>query len=1162
MKRRCLLTLVLPLHVFVCSAPAFGQAGGLPAKSGANDAPQETAKPPSDFSQEPLVFEYLRTVMRYENDGTGTRETVARIHVQSTAGLTKAGQLIFDYNASNESVEIRSVLVRKPDGAVVAAGADAVQDLSAPVAREAPMYTDARQKHVTVPSLSVGDTVEYDVLTSSKPLLPGEFWHTWVLEETAICLDEQVELNVPRERALKMKGPPGVEATSRDEGDRRIYVWKTSNLKVANPFEKLKNFKFDVKRLLEGMQPAPAQRVEFSTFQSWAEVGNWYADLEKDRRVPSIEVRAKADEIVRGKSSELEKTEALYQWVSRNIRYVSLSFGVGRYQPHAASEVLANRYGDCKDKTTLLQAFLEAEGIHGHAALINSGGNFDADVPTPLQFDHAITFVPISGKDEWLDSTVGVLPFGYLLPPMRGEDALVVQTNDPSALRRTPEDLPMRTSYRIEITGAFDTEGVLDAKVAFLTRGDLEVLIRLLSTRLPAGQFSQMFEAFAAKRENPAYGQVKFSDFKLNNPSDSSSALSAEVHFKGRLMYVNPDKSSGRDLSRSLSLAMLEKDGMFPLPPVPETKDDHSDAEMPQPIELGGPREYSLSVSVDVPAAKLDKEHKPFEVHAADEYAEYDSSAKWEGQTFHGNWRLNLLKAEIPATGVKEYAAFRKKVFEPLAEPVTPSAIVTAKASTTPGAPAAAESAASKVPASTAASPATKSAGLKTGDAPTSASQPSPIDVDAAYALFKQGEDEAKRNNWANAIHKYEEAVKVDPIYPDAWRELGRQRMNERDYPEAEAAFRKYLELAPDNRLAYLNMAWALYTEKKFPEDIEMLEKRIASAPEDGDAHTRLGAAYLATHQAARAIPELEKGTSILPRYEYAQYTLARAYLEAHEDAKAASAFERAVELDHSELTLNDAAYQLADRGISLDLAEGWAKRAVSAIEAELNGSGVTAAGLRTAGLVSRLGSYWDTLGWIKFQKHDLAAAEEYILAAWQLQDHPAIGAHLGRIYEAQGKKSEAVEAFAEALATVPATREASDDEKDARKRLAALLGSDPLVDDRVKEAKSRLRGRMSVSIPNVNGAEGFAQYSVIIGPGSKVVDLDIITPDNPLAGLTDAVRAAAMPQVLPGSALQKLPRFATLTCATAEKPCTFTLASASVASRVASVTSTPGDER
>src|SRR6202167_3389189 len=215
-----------------------------------------------------------------------------------------------------------------------------------------------------------------------------------------------------------MKSPPDVTPVSHAEGDRQIYIWKTTTEHGAEtPLPGFASTKgFDPAALLRGIQPVPYRKVSFSTFENWAQIGSWYSQLERDRRVPSAEVKAQADEITKDATTDLAKAQALYQWVSRNIRYVSLSFGVGRYQPHAASEVLANRYGDCKDKTTLLQAFVEAEGIHGHAALINSGGNFDADVPTPLQFDHAITFVPISGKDEWLDSTVGVLPFGYLLP--------------------------------------------------------------------------------------------------------------------------------------------------------------------------------------------------------------------------------------------------------------------------------------------------------------------------------------------------------------------------------------------------------------------------------------------------------------------------------------------------------------------------------------------------------------------------------------------------------------------------------------------------------------------------------------------------------------------------------------------------------------------------
>src|ERR1035441_4463219 len=54
---------------------------------------------------------------------------------------------------------------------------------------------------------------------------------------------------------------------------------------------------------------------------------------------PSAEVRAKAQELTKGMNGDLEKTEALYDFVAKNFRYVSLSLGVGRYQPHVASEV-------------------------------------------------------------------------------------------------------------------------------------------------------------------------------------------------------------------------------------------------------------------------------------------------------------------------------------------------------------------------------------------------------------------------------------------------------------------------------------------------------------------------------------------------------------------------------------------------------------------------------------------------------------------------------------------------------------------------------------------------------------------------------------------------------------------------------------------------------
>ncbi|HEY0722869.1 MAG TPA: DUF3857 domain-containing protein, partial [Pyrinomonadaceae bacterium] len=119
--------------------------------------PPEAAKQKPDYSQEAVVIEDLRTSYRFDRDGTGQRDLTFRGKVQSEAGVERLGQLVSGYSAANEKLDMDYVRVRKSDGTVVNAAASDVQDLTAPIAREAPIYTDLRQKHVTVPGLRPGD---------------------------------------------------------------------------------------------------------------------------------------------------------------------------------------------------------------------------------------------------------------------------------------------------------------------------------------------------------------------------------------------------------------------------------------------------------------------------------------------------------------------------------------------------------------------------------------------------------------------------------------------------------------------------------------------------------------------------------------------------------------------------------------------------------------------------------------------------------------------------------------------------------------------------------------------------------------------------------------------------------------------------------------------
>lgn len=1104
---------------------------------------EATPAAPADHSQEPFIYEQVRGKARYENDGAGVREISARMRIQTPAGLSKAGQLVFDYNAANEKIEIRSVKVTKPNGSVITAGPSAIQDLSAPVAREAPMYTDARQKHVTVPGLAVGDIVEYDAVITVEPLLPGQFWQTWNFISNAVSLDEQFELDVPRDRPLKIKASPGVDSSVRDDGDRRIYHWSTSTLQYSDQIDLTKKFNFDVKTLLEGPRLPPGRTVMFSTFQSWEEVGTWYANLERERRIPTAEVRAQADEIVRGQSADLDKARALYDWVSRNVRYVSLSFGVGRYQPHAAAEVLQNRYGDCKDKTTLLEAMFEAEGLHGLPVLINSKAEIDPDVPTPLQFDHAFTFVSFDGHDYWLDSTPGVSPFGYLLPQLRGKNALVASGGLKSELQKTPQDLPYPSLYDFDVQGSVDENKNLDLKLGVDTRGDLEVLLRIGFREMSPEQLTAVLQGMqkgAAAASKTGTSNMTFSDLKGSDPSDTGTPFHLEIRIQGNTANMKQGGEQVRQESRAQSMEKLRAFLSYLLPPLGAKADGHGKAEQ-QAVKPEEGREFSVNLVFTSPEIKKQAVDKPIHIDISKDFAQFKVDITREGQTVRGTVLLNLRRLEVPAGEADAYAAFVQAVSDSIVS-------MSAKSDSTPATESGSPVSSGTTPTPTAPSKDSDAGSPKvTADAVNRGMRPHAEEV---HNLFEQGREEAKQQNYANAVESFTEAVNLDSEDGDAWRELGRAQMYLRNFADAEADFRKYLALAPDDHLAYLNMAWALYDEKKYTEVVILLTKRIADAPNDGDANTRLGTAYLALHQPDLALPVLKKGVSIFPRYEYAQFNLARAYLQLHQDDIAATEFQRAIKLDDTSSTRNSAAYLLAEANTHLEIATAWSDRAIEAVGLELNQTKfpLQAATMRR---VSSLAAYWDTMGWIKFQQGNLEGAEKYVRGGTELADDSTIVYHLGRIYEAQGRKNEAIEAYAETLASVPTTREVDDDEIEARTRLGALLGDDSLVDDRVKQSRPKLKERRSFSIANPAGLEGIAQYTVIIGLGPKVIDLEVMNPDDALAGLKNAISAATVPQSFPDETIQRIPRVGTLSCPRADLPCTFTLASAGVAARV-----------
>jgi Domain of Unknown Function with PDB structure (DUF3857) len=84
------------------------------------------------------------------------------------AGVQHHGLLTFPYASAIGSFDIEFIRVHKPDGSIVETSPDNIQDMPSEITRQAPFYSDPREKHVAVKGLGVGDVLEYKVHHTRK----------------------------------------------------------------------------------------------------------------------------------------------------------------------------------------------------------------------------------------------------------------------------------------------------------------------------------------------------------------------------------------------------------------------------------------------------------------------------------------------------------------------------------------------------------------------------------------------------------------------------------------------------------------------------------------------------------------------------------------------------------------------------------------------------------------------------------------------------------------------------------------------------------------------------------------------------------------------------------------------------------------------------------
>jgi transglutaminase-like putative cysteine protease/tetratricopeptide (TPR) repeat protein len=1080
---------------------------------------QTATKPssPENFQKEALVFERSDTAIRMHADGTGERVMHVWLRLQSEGAARQFGVLSFSYAAANETPHITLARVHKPGGEIIDTPVEDAIDMPAAVTREAPLYSDLKEKHLPVRSLATGDTLEYEVhVTVDKPEAPGQFWGAqhFTAPGTFIVLAESFTLELPKGKYVQVWSPNHTP-TITDHDGLRTYRWDQSQLIPAPKTNNQANDGTDSNTPRDPDEDPDGRKipaVAWTTFHTWAEVGDWYRGLSLERAQPNDALRARAAEITKDSKTPEDQARAIYTFVSTHTRYVGINFGIGRYQPHSAAEVLANNYGDCKDKDTLLEALLRGKGFQTAPALIGVGVTPIEAVPSPAVFNHVITTVELPGGRIWLDSTPEVGPYRWLSASIRDQSALVVPAEGPAALDHTPPAPPYPLVAQFEATGALDAEGKFTSHITASYRTDDEVLVRQVARSVAPADLDKVSQYLSSVT---GFGGTT-SHTSITNPEDLASPIVLTYDYT-RPSYGDWGNRRIVPCYPALEFGLLASDHNAP----------------PEDIQLGAPRTLTAICRIRLPEGY--RTDLPDPVHVRTDFTTFDKTYRFDGKDVVIERTIVVLAKKLPKTDWKRYQAFSKDISldgEPFIQLITSPSLRSQPdqqddrpkiARGKPKSDKPTEVAKGGVPSNSDKMPVQ---GLPLDG--NHASSPAPAESTSATELMRSAYQQMQAHDLAGAKATLDKVKAKDPGVLGLWTLYGTAAAFQRNYTEAAADFKKELAVHPD-----------------LPDVVGLLAGVEAKSGDNLDARHTLQS-YIEKHPGNLKLSLfLAQLQSSEQDYDDARKTLETAARENPEDRRvrvrlsdmllrlnrkdeAAAVAKSALDGADDVEVMNDAGYVLAETGLDLPYAEEVSRKSIALLEAktaaitpdEVNSSAFAQSRLLIAS--------WDTLGWILFRQGKVEEAEPLIIAGWRNALAPESGDHLGQLYEAMGKKQEALSAFLLAAASIEGENVSPDVREHITKSITRLSGASAAGSQH--SGTQALQDTRTYHVAKPAGVSGWGTFRLQINTVGVIASQQV-SGDEKLSPITAKINELKLPNLVPPASAAHLLRSAIVSC-------------------------------
>jgi len=507
------------------------------------------------------------------------------------------------------------------------------------------MLSTRKRRVVHPPAVDVGATILCESEEQMEPWLQEKIWS---LQNGIPVAFEALEIDLPPGRAHSQswhsfKAVPPVEVSPNH------WRWELKD----TPALTLR----DIPLRPEWAALAGRMSVQWGdaaidgTDNQWRAIGAWVTTLEADRPQPSPEITGETQSLLAGAPDFYTKLSRITDFIQKNIRYFVVMRGIGGLQAHYAADIFKNKFGDCKDKTTLLIAMLKVAGIQAfYVPIDDRRGIVDPDNPS-LFGNHMITAIEIPADVQ----------DPRLMAIVKAKDGKRYLIFDPTNERTPVGNLPsyLQGSYGTLAAGASsqiialpllgpDANGT-DRKGQFTLAADgtLAGSVDAMHSG-PGGADLRMFLKYSDETERRKYWEteigkdvpgVVLNSFQFVQPP--SLANPAEFHYgitagqygrmAGSLLLVRP-RVVGSDA--------------LPFDNKPRTV----------PIDLGATGRWRDSFDITLPAGyAVDETPDPVNVDV--EFASYHSSVTAKDNRLHYEREYTVRQVVIPA---EKAEAFRK----------------------------------------------------------------------------------------------------------------------------------------------------------------------------------------------------------------------------------------------------------------------------------------------------------------------------------------------------------------------------------------------------------------------------------------------------------------------------------------------------------------------